>query len=90
MNCIAYRDPRRDLFNELKTETNLSLDYESKHSFCKVDKYEARRKNAKNGGSKEKDALNITLSNGTNFTTVHLCSQKRTFTVILRPLYSLL
>ena len=37
--------------------------------------------------AKEKDALNITLSNGTNFTTVHLCSQKRTFTVILRPLY---
>ena len=26
MNCIAYRDPRRDLFNELKTETNLFLD----------------------------------------------------------------
>ena len=26
MNCIAYRDPRRDLFNELKTKTNLFLD----------------------------------------------------------------
>ena len=26
MNCIAYRDPRRDLFNTLKKETNLILD----------------------------------------------------------------
>ena len=26
MNCIAYRDPRRELFNMLKTETNLFLD----------------------------------------------------------------
>ena len=26
MNCIAYRDPRRELFNTLKTETNLILD----------------------------------------------------------------
>ena len=32
--------------------------------------------------TKEKDALN-----GTNFTTVHLCSQNRTSTVILHPLY---
>ena len=27
MNCIAYRDPRRELFNTLKKETNLFLDY---------------------------------------------------------------
>ena len=26
MNCIAYRDPRRELFNTLKKETNLFLD----------------------------------------------------------------
>ena len=26
MNCITYWDPRRDLFNELNTETNLFLD----------------------------------------------------------------
>ena len=26
MNCIAYRDPRRELFNKLKKETNLILD----------------------------------------------------------------
>ena len=26
MNCIAYRDPRRDLFRTLKKETNLFLD----------------------------------------------------------------
>ena len=26
MNCIAYRDPRRELFNTLKNETNLILD----------------------------------------------------------------
>ena len=26
MNCIAYRDPRRELFNTLKKETNFILD----------------------------------------------------------------
>ena len=26
MNCIAYRDPRGELFNTLKKETNLILD----------------------------------------------------------------
>ena len=26
INCIAYRDPRRELFNTLKRETNLFLD----------------------------------------------------------------
>ena len=26
MNCIAYRDPWRELFNTLKKETNLILD----------------------------------------------------------------
>ena len=26
MNCIAYRDPRRELLNTLKKETNLFLD----------------------------------------------------------------
>ena len=26
MNCIAYRDPRRELFKTLKMETNLFLD----------------------------------------------------------------
>ena len=26
MNCIAYRDPRRELFNTLKKESNLFLD----------------------------------------------------------------
>ena len=26
MNCIAYRDPRKELFNTLKKETNLFLD----------------------------------------------------------------
>ena len=26
MNCIAHRDPRRELFNTLKKETNLILD----------------------------------------------------------------
>ena len=26
MYCIAYRDPRRELFNTLKKETNLILD----------------------------------------------------------------
>ena len=26
MNCIAYRDPRRELFRTLKKETNLFLD----------------------------------------------------------------
>ena len=26
MNCVAYRDPRRELFNTLKKETNRILD----------------------------------------------------------------
>ena len=26
MNCITYRDPRRELFNTLKKETNLIFD----------------------------------------------------------------
>ena len=26
MNCIAYRDPSRELFNTLKKETNIFLD----------------------------------------------------------------
>ena len=26
MNCIVYRDPRRELFNKLNKETNLFLD----------------------------------------------------------------
>ena len=26
MNCIAYRDPRKELLNTLKKETNLFLD----------------------------------------------------------------
>ena len=49
MNCIAYRDPRRELFNTLKKETNLILDSMSP-SYANVDKYEARRENAKNCG----------------------------------------
>ena len=48
MNCTAYRDPRRELYNTLKKETNLFLD--SKLCLCNVDKYEARRENAKNCG----------------------------------------
>ena len=51
MNCIPYRDLRRDLFNTLKKETNLFLElYDSKLCFYNVDKYEARRENAKNCG----------------------------------------
>ena len=26
MNCIAYRDPRRELFNTIKKKTNIFLD----------------------------------------------------------------
>ena len=50
MNCIAYRDPSRELFNTPKKETTLILDSDSKLCLCNVDKYEARRENAKNCG----------------------------------------
>ena len=43
MNCIAYRDPRRELFNTLKKETNLILD-------SMTLKLRARRENVKNCG----------------------------------------
>ena len=43
MNCIADRDPRRELFNALKKETYLILDSMTPSS-------EARRENAKNCG----------------------------------------
>ena len=51
MYCLAYRDPRRELFTTLKKETNLILDSMTPSSdFINVDKYEARRENAKNCG----------------------------------------
>ena len=51
MNCIAYRDPRKELFNTLKKETNLFLDFMTPSSaFTTLAKYEARRENAKNCG----------------------------------------
>ena len=77
MNSIAYRDPRRELFHKLKMKTtsNLFPDfYDSKHCFCQVDKYEARRKKAKKWSLnaynyvivcvKKKDVLKINLSKG--------------------------
>ena len=50
MNCIAYRDPRRELFKTLKRKTNLFLDSVAPSSSCNVDKYETSRENAKNCG----------------------------------------
>ena len=37
MNCIAYRDPRRELFNTLKKETNLFLDSMTPSSAFAID-----------------------------------------------------
>ena len=52
MNCIAYRDPRRELFNMLKKETNLFLDSMTPSSAFAtlISTYEARRENEKNCG----------------------------------------
>ena len=47
MNCIAYRDPRRELFNTLKKQTNLFLDSMTPSSaFSSL----IRSENAKNCG----------------------------------------
>ena len=92
MNCMAFRYPSRVPFNKLKMETYLFLDSVTPSTaFAKlaVNQGEKTQKWWLNTYvivcEKKKDALNITLSNSINFTNVHLCNQKRTFTVIPRP-----
>ena len=80
MNCIAYRDPRRELFNTLKKETNLFLDSVTPSSafttLISMKQGEKRKQLWLNtyviACRKEEDALNITLSNCINSTNVHL------------------
>ena len=83
MNCIAYRDPRRELFNTLKKETNLILDSMTPSSaFTMLVSMKQGEKTQKLwlntymiASAKEIDALNITLFNSCiNFTNVHLCN----------------
>ena len=85
MNCIAYRDPRRELFNTLKKETNLFLDSMTPSSaFATLISMKQGEKTQKIVAkyyvcaliafAKKKDALNITLSNCINSTNVHLCN----------------
>ena len=83
MNCIAYRDPRRELFNTLKKETNLFLDSMTPSSaFATLIRMKQGEKTQKLwlktymiASAKEIDALNITLFNSCiNFTNVHLCN----------------
>ena len=82
MNCIAHRDPRRELFNTLKKETNLILD-----SMMTPSSAFATLISMKQGGkklwlntymiasAKEINAFNITLFNSCiNFTNVLLCN----------------
>ena len=82
MNCIAHRDPRRELFNTLKKETNLMLD-----SMMTPSSAFATLISMKQGGkklwlntymiasAKEINAFNITLFNSCiNFTNVLLCN----------------
>ena len=66
MNCIAYRDPRRELSNTLKKETNLILDSMTPSSAFTTYMI---------ASAKEIDALIITLFNSfINLTNVHLCN----------------
>ena len=66
MNCIAYRDPRRELFNMLKKETNFFLDSMTPSSaFATLISMKQEEKMQKIvayviASAKEKDALNIT------------------------------
>ena len=79
-NCIAYRDPRGELFNTLKKETNLFLDSVTPSSafttLISMKQGEKRKQLWLNtyviACQKEEDALNITLSNCINSTNVHL------------------
>ena len=69
MNCKAYRDPRRELFNTLKKEINLFLDSmtpSSAFATLWLNTYVI-------ASAKEKDTLNVTLSGCINSTNVHLC-----------------
>ena len=67
MNCIAYRDPRRELFRTLKKETNLFLDSMTPSSaFATLISMKQGEKTYVIASAKEKDLLNITLSNCTN------------------------
>ena len=75
MNCIAYRDPRRELFKTLKKETNLFLDSMTPSSaFATLISMKQGEKTYVIASAKEKDALKITLSNCINSTNVHLCN----------------
>ena len=77
MNCIAYRDPRRELFNTLKKETNLILDSMTPSSAFTTYMI---------ASAKEIDALIITLFNSCifiNFTNVHLCNYRTEIFVIV-------
>ena len=84
-NCIAYRDPRRELFNTLKKETNLFLDSMTPSSAFatlismkqgeKMQKIVAKYVCGMIASAKEIDALNITLFNSCiNSTNVHHCN----------------
>ena len=82
MNCIAYRDPRRELFNTLKKETNLILDSMTPSSAFKtlismkqgekmqkiVAKYVYDRFRERDRRVKKKTLFNSCI----NFTNVHL------------------
>ena len=83
MNCIAHRDPRRELINTLKKETNLILDSMTPSSaFATLIRMKQGEKTQKLwlntymiASAKEIDALNITLFNSCiNFANVHLCN----------------
>ena len=83
MNCTAYRDPRRELFNTLKKETNLFLDFMTPSSaFSTLISMKLGEKTQKIVAkstyviafAKEKDALNMTLSSCINSTNAHLCN----------------
>ena len=83
MNYIAYRDPRRELFNTLKKETNLILDSMTPSStFASLISMKQGEKTQKIWlntymitSAKEIAALNITLFNSRiNFANIHLCN----------------
>ena len=83
MNYIAYRDPRRELFNMLKKESNLILDSMTPSStFASLISMKQGEKTQKIwlntymiASAKEIATLNITLFNSRiNFANIHLCN----------------
>ena len=83
MNCIAHRDPRRELFNTLKKETNLILDSMTpwpSSAFATLISMKQGEKTQRIVAKyvydrfRERDRRFTLFNSCINFTNVHLCN----------------